>query len=347
MSKTRRLFTILNVATLIFFILFNITGCFNSKPISKNGYGMGTYIKISVYDRKADIAIEEAFARIKEIEDKMSINKNTSEVIEINKNAGEKWLKVSTDTYHVIKEGIKYSELTKGNFDITVGPIVRLWNIGFENTQIPSEEEISKMTELVDYNMIMLNEEEHKVKLEKKGMMLDLGGIAKGFAADEALRTLAESGIESAIVNIGGDISVLNTKPSKVPWKIGIQDPLKNRGENLAVISLIDESIVTSGYYERYFEKKGKVYHHILNPFTGMPAETGISSVTVITKKSVVADALSTGIYVLGFDKGLEIISKMEEAEAVIVNDRKQIFITSGLQDRIELTNNDYELITF
>ena len=124
--------------------------------------------------------------------------------------------------------------------------------------------------------MVALDENDNKVKLNKKGMILDLGGIAKGYAADEAICVLKKHGIESAIVNIGGNISVLNTKPGKIPWRIGIQDPGKKRGDNLAVLSVVDESIVTSGYYERFIEEDGRLYHHILNPFTGMPAETGI-----------------------------------------------------------------------
>lgn len=346
MKKNQGALLMLFLVVLIEIMIFLfVPGCFPKKPISKNDYAMGVYIQITAYGRKASEAIDEAFERIKEIENKMSINKDISEVIEINRKAGKEWVKVSPDTYYVIKEGLKFSGLTNGNFDITIGPVVKLWNIGFENALVPSKEELYLKKPLVGFDMVALDENDNKVRLNREGMMLDLGGIAKGYSADEAIRVLRKYGVESAIVNIGGNISVLNTKPGKIPWRIGIQDPDKKRGDNLAVLSVVDESIVTSGYYERFIEKEGELYHHILNPFTGMPAETGISSVTVISKKSITADALSTGIFVLGLGQGLKHILDKEDIEVVIVNNKNQIFITPSLLDRIELRNKDYKII--
>lgn len=183
------------------------------------------------------------------------------------------------------------------------------------------------------------------VKLRNKGQAIDLGAIAKGYAGDEVKRILTNNGIDTAFVNLGGNVVTIGTKLDGSPWRIGIQNPLDERGSHLAIIEIKDRAVVTSGNYERYFIEDGKKYHHIMNPKTGYPAEEGIISSTIVSDSSIDADALSTSLYVMGLEKGLSLIEKMENVEAVIITDDNKVYITAGLKDSFKLTNPKFDLI--
>ncbi|HBT48692.1 MAG: ApbE family lipoprotein [Caldanaerobacter subterraneus] len=335
----------------IFFLIFTtmgvLSGCSskNLQPISDTQFALDTYCTITIYDKVPKKVLDDGFKAIKDIEEKMSVTIENSEVSEINKNAGVKPVKVSPDTFYVIKKAVHFSEVEKGYFDITVGPIVNLWNIGTDKARIPSPEEIKAKLPLVNYKDIILDEKNMTVMLKNKGMSIDLGGIAKGYAADKVAEVLKKEGVKHAIINLGGDVLTIGTKPDGSNWRIGIQTPFKPRGEYLGIVEVAEKAVVTSGVYERYFEKDGKLYHHILNPFTGYPADTHLYSVTIITDTSIDGDALAK-IFVLGLDKGLKLAESLKGVEAIFVTDDKKVYITSGLRGNFKITDPEYTLMT-
>nr|WP_207731439.1 FAD:protein FMN transferase [Clostridium botulinum] len=321
-------------------------GC-NSKPeepVSRETYLMGTIINIKAYGKDADKAVQASVDKISDIENKMSLNISTSEVNKINKNAGIAPVKVSKNTFDVVKASLIYSEKSKGSFDITVEPLVSLWGIGTDKARIPSKDEISNALKLINYKDVIINEKESTVMLKRKGQAIDLGAIAKGYAADELKKVLLTHNVSSAFLSLGGNVYVLGNKPDKTPWKIGVQNPLEPRGNPLGIISVSDKSIVTSGNYERFFERNGKRYHHIFDTKTGYPAEKGLISVSIISDKSIDGDALSTSVYTLGLDEGKKLIESLTDVEAVFVTNDKKVYITSGLKDTFRLEDSSFKL---
>ncbi|NFK79592.1 FAD:protein FMN transferase [Clostridium botulinum] len=321
-------------------------GC-NSKPeepVSRETYLMGTIINIKAYGKNADKAVQSSVDKISDIENKMSLNIPTSEVNKINKNAGIAPVKVSKNTFDVIKASLIYSEKSKGSFDITVEPLVSLWGIGTDKARIPSKDEISNALKLINYKDVIINEKESTVMLKRKGQAIDLGAIAKGYTADELKKVLLNYNVSSAFLSLGGNVYVLGNKPDKTPWKIGVQNPLEPRGDYLGIVSVSDKSVVTSGNYERFFERNGKRYHHIFDTKTGYPAEKGLISVSIISDKSIDGDALSTSVYTLGLDEGKKLIESLKGVEAIFVTNDKKVYVTSGLKDVFKLTNTDFKL---
>ncbi len=235
-------------------------GC-NSKleePVSRETYLMGTIINIKAYGKNADKAVQASVDKISDIENKMSLNISTSEVNKINKNAGIAPVKVSKNTFDVVKASLIYSEKSKGSFDITVEPLVSLWGIGTDKARIPSKDEISNALKLINYKDVIINEKESTVMLKRKGQAIDLGAIAKGYTADELKKVLLNYNVSSAFLSLGGNVYVLGNKPDKTPWKIGVQNPLEPRGDYLGIVSVSDKSVVTSGNYERFLKGMGK-----------------------------------------------------------------------------------------
>lgn len=317
-----------------------------TQPASKTEEILGTACTIKLYDHISDITFEKVFNRLKNIENKMSINKDESEVIDINNASGAGYVKVSDDTFEVIKKGLYFSSLYN-KFDISIGPIVKLWNISFDdakNARIPGDSEIKAKLPLVNYKNVILNETEKKVMLKKKGMMLDLGGIAKGYAADEAVKVLKEQGVLHAIVNLGGNVMTLGGKPDGTDFTIGIQHPFDDRGDYVGTVRVRDKTVVTSGIYERYIKVGNKIYHHILDKSTGYPIDNNLLSVTIITDKSVNGDGLSK-VFGLGVKDGMKFIETLDNVEAIFITKDNKIYITPGLRDNFKLTDTSFKLI--
>jgi thiamine biosynthesis lipoprotein len=318
------------------------------KPVTKTNFLMGTLAKVTIYDQIDDKTVfTRIFDRIREIEDRMTINKDTdkSEIIKLNNAAGNDYVELSPDTFFVLQKGKYYGGISQGKFDITIGPIVKLWNIDTEKAAVPSQDLISEKLPLIDYHRLELEEGTRKAKLATEGMMVDLGAIAKGYAADEAARILIEAGIKHAIVNLGGNILTVGNKPDGTLFRIGLQDPYRPRNENMAVVQLQNQSLVSSGTYEKFFEADGKRYHHIIDPKTGYPAENGLVSVSIITTNSIDADALSTSIFLLGLEEGMNLVEELEDVEAIFVTNDKKVYLSSGIdRDNFTLINEDYQL---
>lgn len=316
-----------------------------SEPVSKTEFVLGTVCTITLYDKAPDKAFEESFKKLKEIEEKMTINAPLSEVDSVNNASGVEYIKLSDETFYVIKEGKHYSELSDGVFDISVGPMVKLWNIGTDSARVPTQEEIDKKLPLIGYENILLNEKEKSVMLKDKDMLIDLGGIAKGYAADEVKKILKDNGIKSAIINLGGNVLTVGENPQGRPWRVGIQNPDATRGDYVGTVQVTDQTIVTSGIYERYFVSGEKHYHHMLNPFDGYPFENNLASVTIITDASMVGDAFSTSIFGKGLDEGIQYVSEQKNIEAIFVTRDNLVYITPGLKDNFKITNADFKLM--
>lgn len=314
------------------------------EPISNTQFLMGTVCTIKIYDKSSTMVLDKAFKRISEIENTMSINKDQSEVIDINNAAGVKPIKISDGTMEVLKEGVKFAALTAGKMDITVGPLVKLWGIGTDAARVPSKEEISQKKALIGYKNLILDEKNKTAFLKNKGMIIDLGAIAKGYTADEVKEVLKENGVEHAIINLGGNVFAMGKNITGSPWKIGIQDPFTQRGDIIGMIEVEDKSIVTSGIYERYFEKDGKKYHHILSTTTGYPCDNSIAGVSIVSAKSIDGDALSTSVFSLGLEDGLKFINNMPGVEAIFITKDKQVYITPGLKNNFKITDTAFTL---
>jgi len=317
------------------FLLFAPAGC--NKELSQTRILMGTQVKITVQGKdtaKLEEAINKAFLRMQEIESHLSLFLEDSELSYLNKHAYSKPVIVSEDTFTVVKEALKISKLTGGAFDITVGPLLELWGFKERTFRIPSDEEISTALESVGYRKIIVNEKDRSIRLLKEGITLDLSGIAKGYAVDEACALLKKLGVERALVDAGGDIKALKNPYWRRGWLVAIQHPRK-KGDYLGFLSLRDCAITTSGDYENFFIHKGKLYSHIIDPRTGRPTQSGVCSATVIGKSATMCDALSTALLVLKAEEGLKLMEDLPDYEAIIVavrDGRLKILATEGAQ---------------
>ncbi len=280
---------------------------------------MGTLVEISVIGRDEDraaAAIDGAFAEMERIENLMSRRIPTSDVSRINGWTGVKPVKVSREVLKVIGKAKEISRASGGYFDISIGVLLDLWGFEDSGSRVPAKAEVEKSLRSVGYGAVVVDEQATTVQFESKGMRIDLGGIAKGYAVDRAYEVLRARGYGNMIINAGGDMRVGGRKPNG-PWIIGIQDP-RDRSRILATFEASEISIATSGDYERYFEVDGIRYHHLLNPFTGFPARQ-CRSVTILAKDALSADALATAVFVMGPEKGLHLIEAMDGVEALVV----------------------------
>ncbi|AKN31270.1 thiamine biosynthesis protein ApbE [Clostridium carboxidivorans P7] len=305
-------------------------------------YVLGTVVQLKVYGSNGKIAVEEAVNRLNDIDNKMSVFKEYSEISMINENAGISNVEVSKDTYFVVKEAVKYSELSEGGFDPTIRPVVELWGIGTDKVKVPGDNEIGSKLKLVNYKDIILNEKDRTIKLRNKGQNIDLGGIAKGYAADEVKNILIKNNIKSALINLGGNIYALGKKPDRTQWYIGIQNPFGKRGEFVGFINVKNKSVVTSGNYERYFISNEKRFHHIIDPKTGYPSDSKIISSTIISDYSIDGDGLSTGVYIMGLDKSIKLIESIKGIDAIFITENREIYITSGIKNKFKLVDENF-----
>ncbi|MGL6172994.1 MAG: FAD:protein FMN transferase [Cellulosilyticaceae bacterium] len=316
-----------------------------NEPLRRTQFMMGTSITISLYDHQDDAILDEAFALVEDLENQLSINKSNTLLDEVNDNSGIQPIPINESMFEVIQKGLYYSELTDGSFDITVGPLVKLWNIGFPDARVPSSNEIIKALPLVDYTLVSLDEVNKTAYLSQSGMMLDLGGIAKGYTADEIVDLLQSHGVNHAIVDLGGNVYTLGTKVDGSSWKVGVQDPFNPRGDIIGSLPTSNKSIVTSGIYERYLEEDGKKYHHILDPSTGYPFDNEIAGVTIVSDYSIDGDALSTSVFSKGIQDGLTFVESLEGIDAIFISTDKKVYVTEGLKNEFNLTNDTFELV--
>jgi len=280
----------------------------------------------------AEQAFSKAKAELFRLENMLSRFVRDSEVSRINRFAGNACTTVSSETYEVLSGAVRMSEISGGLFDITITPLLDLWDYK-HSSRVPEEAEIQKALAFVNFRDLILDSKEKTAALRKKGQSIDLGGIGKGYAGDRCIQILRDNGISSAFVNIGGNVSTLGNKPDGSPWIVGIRHP---RQENslLGAVRVTGKAVVTSGDYERYFvDPDGNRRHHILNPVTGYPADSGLISVSVVCDSAVVADALSTAVFAGGIEKGPEYLAHFPGAEAILVDRLQRVYITKGISE--------------
>lgn len=315
-----------------------------AEPMEKSDFLLDTMCSVKVYDNVPKSVLDKAFSKISEIDKSMSAQNGASEVSAINNAAGKNAVRVSDNTYYVIKRGVHWGELTGGIFDIAIGPIVRLWGIGTDHAGVPAQQDITDRLPLVNYKNIILKDSDKSVMLKKSGMSIDLGGIAKGYTADAVAQVLKENGVRHAIINLGGNVLVIGGKTDGSNWRIGIQDPFEAHGAYIGIVEVSDKTVVTSGIYERYFKQNGKIYHHMLNPKDGYPFDNSLAGVSIITDKSVDADGLSTSAFGLGLEDGLKFVEGLKGFDAIFITRNSEVYITKGLKGKFKLTNPDFVL---
>jgi thiamine biosynthesis lipoprotein len=284
----------------------------------------------------ADDAIDKAFLEIERLEKASNVYSPDSEISRINKHAGTAPVTVSSDIIKLLMKAQDVSEKTDGAFDLTIGPVISLYD--FRNAVKPGDSAISKNLSMVGYRNMVINTKQATVYLKKKGMLIDPGGIMKGFAAERAAEVLKKNGIVSGIVAVAGDIRAFGLKPDGNPWRVGIRDPNgRQQDDIIAALELKDLSISTSGDYERFFILNGRRIHHLISPKTGYPA-AGCRSVSIISPDGALADAYSTGIFILGPEKGLKVLEWIG-LEGVIIDEKGVMHTTPGIRGRLELKN--------
>ncbi|MHB1346019.1 MAG: FAD:protein FMN transferase [Candidatus Humimicrobiaceae bacterium] len=303
---------------------------------SKN-VGMSTLMTHRVFGRHAEESLKAVRFEAARLEKMLSRFIQESEISMLNRSAGIKLEKLSPDTFKVLRRATALSKYCKGAFDVTVGPLAALWSSCRGKRKPPKDSEIMKALHLVDYTLLFLDPCKMTAGLQKQGQSIDLGGIGKGYAGDRFLEVFRKYGISSALTNIGGNVVALGTKPDGLPWRVGIQHPRK-KNSLIGLVSVADKAVVTSGDYQRYFiGSNGKRFHHILDPFTGYPADSGLASATVIADNSMDADALSTILFIAGRKKGKDLLRFFPGTQAILIDTDLKVYITKALKNCFQI----------
>lgn len=311
-------------------------------PISETFFIFDTVVTIKIYDDRATKEnFEELEDLMKDIDYKINRSNEDSEIYAVNANAGIAPVKVSQETFDLVKIAVDYAKQTNGLLDPSIGPLVSLWNIGHEGAHVPPAADIAAAQKLIDYRKVELNEDTLEIYLQDKGMDIDLGSYGKGYAADLIYDKLKEQGFNSAIIDLGGNVFAMGSKPGNLEWTVGIQDPDQERGNDIGTVKVIDKTVVTAGIYERFFVENGKFYMHILDPRTGYPADNNISSVTIISDSSTVADTMDTSLLIMGIEDGLK-FAEENNTEALFITKDKKLYATPGFKELLNKTNDAY-----
>jgi len=306
------------------------------KTMESQVFNMGTVIINHVTGENSQQALREAQAEISRLNNLLSRFVKESDISRINQRAGESAVQVSEETFQLLSESLDYSKLSQGLWDITICPLVTLWEEAKKQLVVPSRQAIEKDKQLVDYHSVSLDEDSKTVFLPKTKQAIDLGGIGKGYAADQIIRLFKKHKMASGFTNFGGNVSAIGTKPDGTPWNIGIQHP-RNPQELIGLIPVTDKSVVTSGDYQRFYQTAdGNHYHHIIDPKTGYPSDSGLISTTIIAESSTTADALSTITFLAGLEQSKAILKDYEGVEAVLIDQHLRVYLTKGIKDDFE-----------
>jgi thiamine biosynthesis lipoprotein len=294
---------------------------------------MASPIVVTVPADRGREAADLVFDAFRRVDARMSEWKETSPLSAVNRAAGEHPVHVPDDLRAVIRRGIEIGGMTDGAFDITWAALWGLWDFKADQPRVPSDDEIARRMARIGFRDVQIDEQAGTVFLPRKGMLIGLGGIAKGYALDRAAEALRERGVEDFLISAGGQIYAGGRKGDR-PWGVGIRDPRGGRDDYFAFLEVSDASVSTSGDYERYFILDGVRYHHILDPRTGRPAR-GVRSATVVSPDATLADALSTALMILGAQRGMALAERLPDVQAVLVDDQARVHVTSGLQGRL------------
>lgn len=296
----------------------------------KEIFAMDTYMTVTAYGEKAEKAAEAAIQEIERLDQLLSTGKEDSEIGLLNQN-GEGV--VSADTVTLLTYAKELCQKTKGSFDVSIYPIMEAWGFSTGEYQVPKESLLEELLTKVDGGKIQCDESTGKVTFEIEGMKIDFGGLAKGYTSARIMEIWKEYDITSGMVNLGGNVQVLGTKTDGNHWKVGIQSPT-DETSYIGVLSVQDKAVITSGGYERYFEQDGKTYHHIVNPDTGYPAESDLTSVTIVSEDGTLADGLSTALFVMGKEEAITYWKEhSQEFDAILWDSAEHIYVTEGIAE--------------
>lgn len=313
-----------------------LTSCdksaYGKKTQNKSFFAMDTYMSITAYGKNAETALNQAEEKVSELENLWSVTKKNSEIYKINHSNGES-VAVSPETAELIDFSLEISEITGGALDSSIYPVLTEWGFTTGDYKIPTDEKLSELLEYTDYRKINFNGESVQIP---ENMQIDLGAVGKGYTGDLITGILEKNGIESALLDLGGNIQTIGTKPDGTEWKIGLRSPFDEG--NFATLEISDCAVITSGGYERYFiGDDGENYWHIIDPKTGKPAHSGLISVTVIGSEGRLCDALSTSLFIMGLEKATKLWKNRNDFEMVSVTDDGKIYLTEGIEDKFSL----------
>ncbi|QDX97349.1 FAD:protein FMN transferase [Pectobacterium carotovorum subsp. carotovorum] len=320
-------------------------------PSADNAYvysvhlmGSPILLKLFVHD---ETAVRQVFQRIKQLEDLLTVNRSQSEVMSINHAAENDYVSVSPVVFALIKRAKAVSLVENSAFNVAIGPIVKLWKIGFSGCSVPDNESIQRALALTHPERIILREQDHAVLLESAGMEIDLGAIAKGYIADIVRDVLHQHAIQDALINLGGNVLAIGSALTDEQglWSVGLQKPFAERDSLLGIIKMKNKSVVTSGIYERFFTVDDHIYHHILDPRTGYPLDNELHSVTVISNDSLDGDIYTTLFYGMGVNAGIHFLQNRPDIEAIFVTKNREIILSSQRHYSFELLDKDYSVI--
>ena len=309
-------------------------------------YAMGTLItqRINAPVPQAKKVTREVVELIDRLGKMMSFYDSTSQLSQINQKAGKSYILIDSELLLLIKESKKYARITEGVFNISIAALVDLWQYYGKLRQVPPNSLIKEKLPSVNYEDILIDEENRRVKLHQDGQKIDLGGIAKGYAANQIIQLYRQRGLTSGMINLGGNVALLGNRHDGKPWQVGIQNPRKERGKCLATVTVSGISVVTSGDYERFYLENNRFYHHILNPLTGYPANSGLISVTIIHPDSMLADVLSTTIFILGLEEGVKLLKRFSDIDVIIIHENGKIYISRSLVGQFQIVEKGYSL---
>lgn len=313
-----------------------------SRTAEKNLFAMDTVMTLTAIGREAEAAVEAASEEIQRLDEMLSTGNENSLVSQLNTSG-------QVEASQEMKELLEYSrelyESTGGCFDITIYPLMQLWGFPTGEYHVPGEEELEETMQLLGMEQIRLEESSGELFLEKEGMAVDFGGIAKGYASSRVMDIFREYGISQGIISLGGNVQTLGKREDGNLWRIAIKDP-EDSQQYLGIVEVSDEAVITSGGYERYFEENGENYHHIIDPATGYPADSGLISVTIVSSDGTLADGLSTSLYIMGLQMAEDYWREHEnEFEAVLVTESGEIVVTEGLARRFS-SEREYRVIS-
>ncbi|KRG16295.1 thiamine biosynthesis protein ApbE [Virgibacillus soli] len=295
---------------------------------------MGTIIQLAVQHQYANFVLDELIMQLKEYEQRFSAHDPASELMEVNKHAGIKPVKVNPSLYELIKIGKKHSTAAGSSLNIAIGPLVQAWRIGFEDAHIPSEEIIQSLLSKTSAHDIKLDDEAQTVFLKHTGMFIDLGALAKGYIADLLINDLESMDVQAGLINLGGNVMTYGRSPNQEDgyWRVGIQHPMLPRGNYIAVLNALDQSVVTSGIYERKFTINNQTYHHILNPHTGYPIQSDIAGLTIVSKKSVDGEIWTGRLFGQSPDQIIDTLKHVKDVAGIIVTNNGELYYSKSLE---------------
>lgn len=319
-----------------------LTGCGGEQKVSSQSsqvFAMDTVMLLTVYGDQAQQGLDQAEQTIQKLEKLWSATDENSEIWALNHSGGN-WVELSEDTREILSRGLELCALTDGALDITAYSAVQAWGFPTGVYRVPDEAELERLVGTIDYTQLELDEQTGQARLPED-MSLDLGAVAKGRLGEVLSQDLKELGVTSALLELGGNIQTVGTKPDGSRWRVGIQDPNSQEGGYLAIVEVADQAVVTSGDYQRYFEQDGQTYCHIMDPATAAPADSGVDSVSIVGSDGTVCDALSTALFVMGEEKGAQFWKDYPELdfEAIFVSQDGTIAVTEGLEEHFTLAD--------